>query len=138
MNLTPEDADRRAAAAQWNVRRDRGLSSTESVEFELWLASDARNAEALGRSAAAWSRLDRIPDDAGRRHLTAEVRRRTLRLRFLSVAGLAAAAVLAVDVFHAWHRPPPASPASPALVASGPRLVTLADGKRIAACFRTK
>ena len=80
MNLTPDDADRRAAAAQWNVRRDRGLSSTESVEFELWLASDARNAEALGRSAAAWSRLDRIPDDAGRRHLTAEVRRRTLRL----------------------------------------------------------
>jgi transmembrane sensor len=56
------------------------------------------------------------------------VRRRTLRLRFLSVAGLAAAAVLAVAVFHAWHRP---APASPALVASGPRLVTLADGSRV-------
>ena len=37
----------RAAAARWTVRRDRGLSAAESIEYELWLAADPSHAAAM-------------------------------------------------------------------------------------------
>ena len=50
----PEDSALRATAAQWTIRRDRGLSATESIDYELWLAADPRHAAAMQRSSAAW------------------------------------------------------------------------------------
>ena len=44
-------------AAQWTVRRDRGLSAAESIEFELWLAADPRHRAAMKRAGGAWARL---------------------------------------------------------------------------------
>ena len=44
----------RQTAAAWMVRRDRGLSATESIEYELWLAADPRHAAAMRTLAEAW------------------------------------------------------------------------------------
>ena len=60
----PDDSALRATAAQWTIRRDRGLSATESIDYELWLATDTRHAAAMQRSSAAWSLLDRLPESA--------------------------------------------------------------------------
>jgi transmembrane sensor len=119
----------RTTAARWTVRRDRGLSATESIDYELWLAADPRHAAAMQRTSAAWSLLDRIPESAAAPVLAAATRRRSFWRRTAAVGSLAAAA-LAVGLF-VWSRPTPADPAFsvPALSApTTPRLVTLSDG----------
>ena len=126
---TPDDSALRATAARWTVRRDRGLSASESIEYELWLAADPRHAAAMQRSAGAWSRLDRIPESAAAAVLAAATRRRSFWRRTAAFGSLAAAS-LAVSLF-VWSRPLPADPtlAAPALSApTTPRLVTLSDG----------
>ena len=47
---TPDDSALRSTAARWTVRRDRGLSASESIDYQLWLAADPRH-------AAAWADL---------------------------------------------------------------------------------
>lgn len=42
---SPAARDRAQAAAEWLVRRDRGLSATEQDEFLQWLAADPRHGE---------------------------------------------------------------------------------------------
>ena len=119
----------RATAARWTVRRDRGLSASESIDYELWLAADPRHAAAMQRTSAAWSLLDRIPESAADPLLAAATRRRSFWRHTAAVGSLAAAA-LAVGLF-VWSRPSPAGPtlAAPALSApTTPRLVTLSDG----------
>jgi transmembrane sensor len=112
------------------VRRDRGLSAAESIEFELWLAADPRHAAAMRRSAGAWSLLDRIPASAAAPVLAAATRRRTFWRRSIVAGSLAAAAAVMIAVL-SW----PADenrPASPVALASqaeaGPRCLTLSDG----------
>ena len=114
------------------MRRDRGLSAAESIEYELWLAADPRHAAAMQRTSAAWSLLDRIPESAAAPILAAATRRRSFWRRTVTFGSLAAAAALAVGLF-VWSRPLPAEadPAlsTPALSATTtPRLVTLSDG----------
>lgn len=129
MSTPPDTADElRAAAARWTVRRDRGLSASESIEFELWLAADPRHAAALQRSAGTWARLDRMPESAAQAALVRAARRRTWWRRAALAGSLAAAAAVAIMTVP-WDRRPAAGPAAaPALVAAGPRAVTLADG----------
>ena len=120
----------RATAARWAVRRDRGLSAAESIDYELWLAADPRHAAAMQRTSAAWSLLDRIPESAAATILAAATRRRSFWRRTVTFGSLAAAAALAVGLF-VWSRPLPADPtlSAPALSATTtPRLVTLSDG----------
>lgn len=120
----------REIAASWTVRRDRGLSAAESVEFELWLAADKRHAAAMKRTANAWARLDRIPEDTAAPVIAAGTRRRSF-WRNVAIAGsLAAAATIAFLVW-AGHRSSTATAAQRANVATaadGPRQVTLSDG----------
>lgn len=119
----------RTTAASWTVRRDRGLSAAESIEYELWLAADPRHAAAMQRTSAAWSLLDRIPESAAAPILAAATRRRSFWRRTVTFGSLAAAA-LVVGLF-IWSRPLPADPtlSAPALSATTtPRLVTLSDG----------
>ncbi len=111
------------------MRRDRGLSAAESIEYELWLAADPRHAAAMQRTSAAWSLLDRIPESAAAPILAAATRRRSFWRRTVTFGSLAAAA-LVVGLF-IWSRPLPADPtlSAPALSATTtPRLVTLSDG----------
>lgn len=133
MNLplpTPDDEARRKIAARWIVRRDRGLSAAESIEFELWLAADPRHVAAMQRSAGAWALLDRVPEFSAQRALAEAARQRGRRWRFGIIGGLAAAAAVALLVVGPWSRAPHATPPASvsALVAVGPRVVTLADG----------
>lgn len=114
----------RETAARWAVRRDRGLSAAESIEFELWLAGDERHAAAMRRAAGAWSLLDRMPESVAAPVLASAVRRRAYWRRLAVVGSLAAAAALAVIGFYSR---PVAEPAVTAAV-TAPRALTLADG----------
>ncbi len=126
--LPPDDSALRATAAQWTIRRDRGLSASESIEYELWLAADPRHAPAMQRSAAAWSLLDRLPESAATPVLAAATRRRSFWRRSLVLTSLAAAAALALVAFHLTR--PPATERSTAVATSpaAPRQLTLSDG----------
>jgi transmembrane sensor len=120
----------REAAARWTVRRDRGLSATESIEFELWLATDPRHAVAIKRASGAWALLDRIPESTATPVLAASIRRRAFWKNFAIVGTLAAAAAIA---FAIWiGRQPQATSATPvtpvATRAVEPRQITLSDG----------
>ncbi len=125
------EATTRAAAAEWTIRRDRGLSAAESIEFELWLAADPRRRAAMTRTAKAWSLLDRTPDSVAQREIARAAAHRRRRRNLLTLGTLAAAAGIAV-VFSTWQgwRTGDIGPSSApsALVATGPREVTLADG----------
>ena len=138
----PDDSDLRATAAQWTIRRDRGLSASESIDYELWLAADPRHAAAMQRSAAAWSRLDRIPESAAAPVLAAATRRRSFWRRSLVFAPLATAAAVALVALH-LTRPSATTPSASAALApasasasasaatspsSAPRQLTLSDG----------
>jgi transmembrane sensor len=120
-----------AEAAQWTVRRDRGLSSAEAVEFELWLAGDPRHAVAMKEIAGAWTLLHRVPESVAQRELAAATRLRCRRRRWFAAGTMAAAAALAVAALGLRRGAEPAShraPIPPALQAAGPRVVTLGDG----------
>ena len=138
----PEDSALRAIAAQWMIRRDRGLSATESIDYELWLAADPRHAAAMQRTSAAWSLLDRIPESAAAPVLAAATRRRSFWRRSLVFAPLAtAAAAVALVALH-LTRPSATTPSTPSASAalapasasaahapsSAPRQLTLSDG----------
>ena len=47
-------------AAQWVLRRDRGLTATEQDELSQWLAADSRHGEALALQRWGWDELDRL------------------------------------------------------------------------------
>lgn len=136
MNPSPPDSPEntlRATAARWTVRRDRGLSAAESIEYELWLAADPRHAAAMQRSAGAWALLDRLPETAAAPVLAAVTRRRSFWRRTVTLSSLAAAAALTLGLF-VWFSPAiPTEPLAPTTFAadSGPRTVALSDGSLV-------
>ena len=118
----------RQTAAAWMVRRDRGLSATESIEYELWLAADPRHAAAMRTLAEAWTMLERTPEPFVERHLAAAVQRRSRRRNMFAFGSLAAAAALAIAAV-GWRRETERfETAASGLVAAGPRGLALADG----------
>lgn len=122
----PEDI--RLAAAQWTVRRDRGLSASESIEFELWLAADPRHAAALRHGTGLWAWLDRVPDAVAQRELARAARQRRRRRALLAFTSMVAAAGMTLGMIGWWQQQSARSSPVSALVAVGPREVTLADG----------
>lgn len=48
------------AAAEWVLRRDRGLTAQEQDELSHWLAADPRHGEALALQRWGWDELDRL------------------------------------------------------------------------------
>ncbi|MFM9091875.1 MAG: FecR family protein [Verrucomicrobiota bacterium] len=117
---------RSRAAAEWLVRRDRGLTGAEQDEFLQWLALDPRHGEWLAlhrRTVADFTALaDWRPEHSGEPNpdLLAFPRRRVLRSPWVVVA---AAAVVASCVA-VWPRP--TSPAAGA--GDEPRRRLLEDG----------
>lgn len=120
----------RATAARWIVRRDRGLSAAESIEFELWLAADPRHAAALQRAAGSWALLDRVPEFTAQRHVAdaAAAHRRSVGRQRLVFGSLAAAAAIAFTVVWSRDRDAPVAPPAGVSLAAGPRLLSLPDG----------
>lgn len=129
-NVPPVDPPIREAAARWTVRRDRGLSSAEAIEFELWLAADPRHAAAMQRSAAAWSLLDRVPESVAAPVFAAARRRRSFWRRSLLVGSIAAAAAVTLVAYRSSRSRGNNSPAAFAVATavSSPRQLTLPDG----------
>ena len=129
---TSDDSALRATAAQWTIRRDRGLSASESIDYELWLAADPRHAAAMQRSSAAWSLLDRIPENVAAPVLATATRRRSFWRRSLVLTSLAAAAALALVAVRFTRSSALPSPALASTTAnapsSAPRQLTLSDG----------
>lgn len=69
----PSEEEIRRQAADWIVRRDRGLSSTEERDLSLWLEADSRHRQAFQRRSRMWNDFDLLnaPSDqpaAARRH----------------------------------------------------------------------
>jgi transmembrane sensor len=126
MNSRPhppaDDAVLRAEAARWTVRRDRGLSAAEAIEFELWLAADPRHDAALRRATGAWSRLDRIPENVAAPVLATQTRRHSFWRRAVVAGSFAAAAAIAVIAFRFVGT----TASSPSTAA--PRQLALSDG----------
>ena len=124
-----DESGLRAEAARWTIRRDRGLSAAESIEYELWLAADERHAAAMKRSAGAWSQLDRIPADVAQPALHSASRRRSFWRRTVAFGSLAAAAALLFGTLAWRHRAPPpvAHPQVATASAASPRTLTLSD-----------
>lgn len=125
-----DDESARATAVQWTIRRDRGLSATEAIEFELWLAADPRHGEAMRQIDGAWTLLERTPEAYAIREL-ALLRQRRRRRRFMAGLLLPAAAALVLGSILWWQGRVPQAPVEPVSVTPGPQLLALADGSLV-------
>jgi len=127
---SPSDARRlvaEAAAAEWLLALDRGLSADEQREFDAWVAADALHAEAWDEVRAMWARLDRAEELARPVPSPAPPAARKRRHRLVLAA--AAVVVFAAGLF--W-REASVEPARPVRVVQiAPRLQTLADGTEV-------
>ncbi len=98
---SPEADRRSAAAAEWLVRRDRGLSATEQDEFLQWLVADPRHGEWLALHRAIVADFTALaewrPEHSAEPNpdLLAPPRR---RVRWFMPVGLAAAAAIALGL----------------------------------------
>ncbi|HRE81222.1 MAG TPA: FecR domain-containing protein [Opitutaceae bacterium] len=121
----------RQTAVQWTIRRDRGLSAQEAIEFELWLAADPRHGEAMRFADGAWSLLEHTPEAYAVRELSQLRQRRAQKRRWLlSLIPLAAA--LALGSFYWWENPSVSPKFSPSISESAaPQLLALADGSLV-------
>lgn len=121
------------AAAEWVIRRDRGLSVREQAEFARWHAADTRHREEFDRIAAGWRDLDRLAPapmlSAAADAVVLRARNRRSRRRVtVMTGGIFAAAVALALGFFAWLRPVPAPVDNYKVIASSSREVRLPDG----------
>lgn len=114
-----------AEAAEWVVRRDRGLSVSEGEAFRRWLSSDPAHRESFARHGRVWGRLDFLGSLAPGEAAPADPELLALpshrRLVPVTVLWMAAAAALAVAFVVLWPRRTgsgSAVPATPPAVAA--------------------
>ena len=104
---TPQADAAAQAAADWVVRRDRGLTAEEGRALGEWRGADAQHAAELARMEAAWRSLDGMGGAAELQAMAdavvirARARQRRSRMLGLQVAVLAAAAAV-VAGFVSW------------------------------------
>jgi transmembrane sensor len=132
-NFTPDPAVE-AAAADWLVQHDRGLTATQQDAFLQWLSASPAHRESFERHRRMWRNFDSL---AQWRHehgaepnpdLLAPARPRRV-MRWLAPVLLAAAAV--VLVAGAWWLRPHADTTTLSFEATEYRQETLADGSVI-------
>lgn len=130
----PADTSRDIAqeAAEWVIRRDRGLSASEETDFTVWFAK-SENREEFTRIAASWQSLDRLAPapvlSAAADAIVSRANARHARHRFTVLVGglLAAAAAVALGYF-LWLRPAPVAADNFKVIASTSHEVRLPDG----------
>lgn len=129
---SPASELRSQAAAEWLVRRDRGLTAAEQDEFLQWLAADPRHGEwlALHRTVVAdfTALADWRPEHSAEPNPDLLAPPRRSRLWFLPSLLAAAAALVLVSV---WERAPAPDSSLGASAPSEPRRRILADGSTV-------
>ena len=129
-SLSPEQID--AAASDWIIRRDAGLSAVEQKAFSSWQSEHPDHAAAVARHEQAWSLLDK-PRTFGAANLMQHALARRSARRTQRRVAMASAALLFVVSGLFWFRTgthPEPTPASSALVLS-PQRQTLPDGTQV-------
>jgi transmembrane sensor len=125
--LPHDSAD--AAAEEWFIRRDRGMSEAEQSAYSRWLQEDPRHAAALARVEKLWRVLDpaiaSLPADAD---LPAPSRRH-YGWWAIPLAVAAAAAVLLLLPRAPEVVPPPVR--AQAILYPGPERLSLPDGSMV-------
>ncbi len=131
-----------AAAAEWFIRRDRGLSAAEEAAYQDWLRKDPSHAIALARVEKLWVTLDPVfadhvnsglPPDA---ELLAPARRGRRWWWIPTLAAAAAAAFLLLR--RAPDVPTPSPTQAQAIYHPGPERLTLPDGSIVELAPRAK
>lgn len=131
--LVDPSPDIAQAAAEWVIRRDRGLSPVEKADFEAWHSADPKHREEFARIASGWSSLDRLAPapvlSAAADAVLLRVQARQSHRHVIVMAGglLAAAACLALGAF-LWLRPVAPSTGNYQVIASASREIHLPDG----------
>jgi transmembrane sensor len=115
-----------AAASDWAVRIDRGLTTEEGIALEEWLAGDTRRAGAFARNEAGWMHADRGQAFLGASEL--RIPRTADRSTFARPWLATAAALLLTIAVWAWHAH---SVTHLATAAGEVRRVPLVDGSLI-------
>jgi transmembrane sensor len=114
-------------AANWVVLGDRGLTGTELVEFERWLAADVRHRRAIAASTTIWGLLDQMTTE----HIvTPNTKRSISRFSRNTLIAFAAAATLAIAVI-GWRQTGSRKAdivGSSATAEGTPRTLLLSDG----------
>jgi transmembrane sensor len=121
------------SAAQWQSRRDRGLSATEQDAYLQWLREDSRHGAAISRLEKVWGVLDQLaewrPAHSPLPNPDLLAPKRHGKFYWLSTAIFAAAAAIAVllvvDPMHLR------SPHRRAIIHPGPERMALEDGSVI-------
>ena len=130
-------------AANWVLRRDRGLTAAEQDALTDWLAADPVHREAYSLQRWGWDELDRIAgmhkvhatpanEDLLRWNLSASQRLRRLSPWVLPVLAIAACVVLTLGGFLKTSRPEETlTPAGSAIVYERIQKLQLDDGSEI-------
>jgi len=121
------------SAAEWVIRRDRGLSAQEKIAFEAWLAADPKRRTEFARIASSWKSLDRLAPasvlSAAADAIVSRAQARQSRRRLtVMVGGLFATAAALVLGYFAWARPTPPVADNFKVIASASHEVLLPDG----------
>ncbi len=113
-----EQIDR--TAADWLIRRDRGLTAAEQDEFFQWLAADPRHGERFAQHQRTWKEFNLLaqwrPEHSAEPNPDLLAKPRRARRWLAWTAPLALAASLALGFF-VWTRTPPPTDLAPTAVA---------------------
>jgi transmembrane sensor len=114
-------------AAQWLVRRDRGLSVAEEQEFTRWLRQDERHAQSLAELEKTWSLLERVPAAC----LPTVPRRKWPGVRTFGCLAAAAGIVMAFFIAGAPHNSTVALTRTLSTAVGGLEKIKLPDGSMV-------
>lgn len=136
--MNPHDeADARLdhEAANWLIRRDRGLSAAEQDEFFHWLAADPRHGEWFARHQRTWKEFNLLaqwrPEHSVEPNPDLLAKPRRTRRWLAWTAPLALAASLALGLF-VWSRSTPSTDhATPAFARAHQGTRVLEDGSTV-------
>ncbi len=135
---SPDSDPVAAAAAEWVLRLDRGLTAEEQDAYSQWLAADPRHGAAVAEHRWGWEELDRLAGIQDSVHAVPDpdlLRPRPRAARWRVLVGLPLGLAAALALVFWWARIPGARESAPApsyALAAPIEERALADGSRVA------